>query len=200
MSKDCHLLHQWFNSLPKFQFPFQEKDIPSNGIYILFEKGELAHHTNRIVRVGTHTGDNNLKSRLKEHFVNEVKDRSIFRKNIGRCLLKDDPFLKEWELTTLIREIRRKNPDVDYQKQQDVEKNVSGIIREDFTFSIFPVMDKQQRLMLESKIISTVSHCTECVPSQNWRWLTSPIEKIRRSGLWQVNELWKEPLSHLILK
>jgi hypothetical protein len=54
----------------------------------------------RIVRIGTHTGANQLCSRLKQHFLNEMKDRSIFRKNIGRCLLKqaNDPFLEFWEL------------------------------------------------------------------------------------------------------
>lgn len=200
MSEYCQALHQLLNSLPPLRFPFSETDIPSNGIYVFFEKGEFAHHTHRIVRIGTHTGDNNLNSRLKEHFVNEVKDRSIFRKNIGRCLLKNDPFLKEWELTPLIKEIQRKNPNIDYKKQRKVERQVSTIIRNNFTVSVFPVKNKKRRLILESKIISTISDCTECMPSKNWLGLTSPLEKIRTSGLWQVNELWKEPLSHSEMK
>jgi hypothetical protein len=71
---------------------------PLNGIYILFEKGETAHDTNRIVRVGTYPGDKQLRSR--QHFLVENKDRSIFRKNIGRALLRrgQDPFLPLWEL------------------------------------------------------------------------------------------------------
>ncbi|MFH1212340.1 MAG: hypothetical protein V1659_05455, partial [Candidatus Woesearchaeota archaeon] len=122
MSEDCRTIHQWFNEMKKYSFPFEEKEIPENGIYVLFEKGESAHGTHRIVRVGTHTGDNNLRARLKEHFINEVKDRSIFRKNIGRCLLKDDPFLKKWELTPLIVDVRKKNPDIDFERQKDIEK------------------------------------------------------------------------------
>ena len=84
MSENCKNLHELFNNLPKLEFPFNEEHIPMNGIYVLFEKGEFAHNTNRIVRVGTHTGKNQLRSRLIQHFLNENKDRSIFRKNIGR--------------------------------------------------------------------------------------------------------------------
>ena len=45
---------------------------------------------------------------------------------------------------------------------------------------------------IETKIISTVSWCSECKPSLNWFGLTSPKDKIRESGLWLVNELYKE--------
>ena len=85
MSKKCNKLHKLFNNMKIYSFPFNEELIPKNGIYILFEKGEKGHNTNRIVRVGTHTGINQLRSRLKQHFLNENKDRSIFRKNIGRA-------------------------------------------------------------------------------------------------------------------
>jgi len=48
--------------------------------------------------------------------------------------------------------------------------------------------------MLESKMISTVSLCEGCQPSDRWLGLFSPKPKIRESGLWLVNELYKEPL------
>jgi hypothetical protein len=197
MSEICQKLHELFNSVKKHSFPFKESDIPENGIYILFEKGELAHGKERIVRVGTHTGKDNLRQRLKEHFINEVKDRSIFRKNIGRCLLNKagDQFLKEWELTPLIRKVREDNPNIDFNKQKDVEKRVTNYMQDNFSFVIFQINEKNKRLELESKIISTISNCTECKPSQNWLGLFSPKEKIRESGLWNVNELWKEELS-----
>jgi hypothetical protein len=44
-------------------------------------------------------------------------------------------------------------------------------------------------------LISTVASCDECNPSSNWLGRHSPKEKIRKSGLWQVNELYKEALS-----
>jgi aspartate oxidase len=87
MSGECQTIHQLSRHLKRHQFPFDNPEIPKNGIYFLFEKQENGHGQDRIVRVGTHTGDNQLYSRLKQHFLNENKDRSIFRKNIGRALL-----------------------------------------------------------------------------------------------------------------
>jgi len=197
MSKVCEAVHQLFSEVKRDTFPFDETQIPHNGIYILFEKGERAHGTDRIVRIGTHTGENQLRSRLRQHFVAENKDRSIFRKNIGRALLskRDDPFLVQWEwdLTTRANK-ERYLPLLDSQKQECVEQEVSSYIRENFSFCVFGVEGKEQRLDLESKLISTVSLCQECKPSKNWLGLYSPKEKIRESGLWLVNELYKVPL------
>ena len=198
MSKNCHTIHQWFNGMKKHSFPFNEQEIPKNGIYILFEKGEFAHSTNRIVRIGTHTGNNQLRSHLFQHFLNENKDRSIFRKNIGRALLnKDkDQFLKQWELDLTTKNAKEQySNSVDFKKQKEVEKKVTKYIQDNFSFVVFQIDDKEKRLEIESRIISTVSLCDECKPSENWLGLFSPKEKIRKSGLWLVNELWKTPLS-----
>lgn len=198
MSEACNKLHQWFNNLKKLKFPFDEKEIPLNGVYILFEKGEFAHNANRIVRIGTHTGNNQLRSRLLQHFVKENKDRSIFRKNIGRALLnKDkDSFLEKWELDLTPRKSRESHSgSIDFAKQKEVEKKVTQHIRDNFSFVVFEVENKEKRLALESKMISTISLCKECKPSNNWLGLFSPKEKIRKSGLWLVNELNKDPLS-----
>jgi hypothetical protein len=97
-------LHKFFNEQRRYSFPFHahKNEIPKNGIYIIFEIGESFKNFDRIVRVGTHTGNNQLYSRLNQHFVKENKNRSIFRKNIGRCLLNKagNPYLKVWELDT----------------------------------------------------------------------------------------------------
>lgn len=57
------------------------------------------------------------------------------------------------------------------------------------------VLEKEQRLSIESRIISTVSNCKNCKPSENWLGLSSLKQKIKDSGLWLVNELWKQSLS-----
>ena len=195
---NCQLLHQLFNSLKIFSFPFDEDEIPLNGIYILFENGERAHDINRIVRIGTHTGNNQLRSRLKQHFINENKDRSIFRKNIGRCILnkESDPLLRQWELDLTSKTLREKYAkSINYDRQKEMERKVSEYVQNNFSFSVFRVDDKEKRLSLESKIASTISLCNKCAPSPNWLGLYSPKEKIVKSGLWQVNELYKMPLS-----
>lgn len=198
MSSKCEELHKIFNNLPRFKFPFDYKKISLNGIYVLFEKGEHAHGFDRIVRIGTHTGPNLLRSRLKQHFIIPNKDGSIFRKNIGRTILniRKDPYLKIWDLAMTTKESLEKYGHLinkEYQKQ--IEKEVSDYIQQNFTFCFFEVTENDKRKLLESRLISTISQCMECHPSTNWFGLNSPIEKIRQSGLWLVNELYKEPVN-----
>ena len=198
MSEACARIHVLFNQLERFRFPFDASRIPRNGIYVLFEAGERAHGVDRIVRVGTHTGDGQLRSRLQQHFWKENKDRSIFRKNIGRSLLNrdHDPFLTAWELDLTTREAKnRYEGQIDVARQRQVEQRVTEYLQGNLSFVVFEVNDKEDRLLLESKIISTVSLCRECQPSPQWLGLASPKDKIRESGLWLVNELYKEPLA-----
>jgi hypothetical protein len=198
MSNSCKILHQVFNGLQRFTFPFNANEVPLNGVYILFEKGELAHDAARITRIGSHTGADQLRSRLYQHFLNENKDRSIFRKNIGRALLNKnrDHFLEKWDLDLTSAQAKiNSSPGIDLKKQQIIEKQVSGYIQENFSFVTFRMDDNIKRLHLEKGLIATVSHCSECKPSDNWFGFNSPKEKIRKSGLWQEQHLWKEPLS-----
>lgn len=193
----CQKLHDLFEVLPRLRFPL-ELELPKNGIYILFENGEPGHCGDRVVRVGTHTGNNQLKSRLKQHFLTENKDRSIFRKNIGRALLnkEGDPYLVQWDWDLTSRSARERYQDkIDINKQARIEGNVSSYIQKNLSFVVFEVPDKEERLLLESRIISTVSKCSECGPSKSWLGNYSPKIKIQESGLWLVNELYKEELS-----
>jgi hypothetical protein len=205
-TNNCAALHQWARSLPRHRFPFSEKEtrldsarqVPKNGIYLLFEKGEHAHGGERLVRAGTHTGEGQLPSRLRQHFVMENKDRSIFRKNIGRALLnkKHDPYAAVWELDFTSAAARKTKAHlINLAKQQKVEKEITKYLQNNFSFVVIEIKNKKGRLQLESKIISTLSHCENCKPSKNWLGNYSPKEKIRESGLWLVNELYKEPLS-----
>lgn len=194
----CGELHAWANRLQLFSFPYDESKIPENGIYILFENGESGHVGSRIVRVGTHTGQNQLRSRLRQHFLNSNKDRSIFRKNIGRAFLHklQDAYLSIWELDMTTKKARDKHGGkVDHAKQEKIEDAISEYMRENFFFGVIRVDKKEERLLLESKIISTIAACDECKPSQSWLGLSSPKDKIKKSGLWLVNELYKMPLT-----
>jgi hypothetical protein len=147
--------------------------------------------------VGTHTGKDQLRSRLRQHFIVENKDRSIFRKNIGRCFLHQnaDPYASLWEADCTSKSSKEKYaPLVDLEVQSRIEKKVTEYLQKNFSFAILEVKNKEERLELESKIISTISLCEECLPSKNWLGMFSPKEKIRDSGLWLVNELYKKPL------
>ena len=195
---DCGEIHALFHKMRRFTFPFDPSLIPTSGIYVLFETGETGHGGDRIVRVGTHTGERQLRSRLNQHFVKENKDRSIFRKNIGRAILhrNGDPFLDQWNLdltSRLAREIS--GGTIDRSRLSETETLVSKYIRSHFSFVAFEVPSKFERLRLESALISTVFLCDECQPSDAWLGRHSPVPKIVHSGLWLVNELDKTPIT-----
>jgi hypothetical protein len=195
-------LHQLFNEQRRFSFPFKEfkKEIPKNGIYIIFENGEKYNAFDRIVRVGTHTGNNQLLSRLNQHFVKENKNRSIFRKNIGRCFLnKEKPsYLLLWELDITSRVDKEKNINLlDLAFEKELEKKITEYVQSNLSFCVLPFDTKEERLFWESKIASTLAKVGEIKPSGNWLGNHSTKDKIKRSGLWQVNELYNEGLTEV---
>lgn len=145
VEETCANLHELLWPLPRLSFPIDFTLIPRNGIYVLFEKNEVGHGGDRIMRIGTHKGDNQLPSRIKQHFLARNKDRSIFRKNIGRCLLNQvgDPFLADWEIDLTARAAREKHSNrIDSEKQALVENRVSDYMREAFSFVVFEVPRK----------------------------------------------------------
>jgi len=202
MSELCKQVHLLFSSKQAVQFPFNPAKFPENGIYVLFENGEEAHGTKRIVRVGTHTGNGHLRLRLRQHFMQDSKDRSGFRKMIGSAILRreNDPFLAQWELDLTTKEAKENASSVDFKRLAEVEKMVTEYMQKYFQLSVIEVKEKEDRVDLESKIISTISRCEECKPSVNWLGLHSPREKIRESGLWLTNELYKMQLAESDIK
>ena len=191
-------LHKIFNGLERFTYPFENRlnEMPDNGIYVKFEKGESYNNLDRIVRIGTDTGENNLKKRLIEHFVTENKNRSIFRKNIGRAMLNKDnnSYLNFWELDTTSKADKEKNLKyINVDLEAEIEAEISSYIKTNFSFCVFNVETKEQRLFWESKLISTLAYQSK--PSKNWLGNFSTKEKIKQSGLWQVQGLNKPKLT-----
>ena len=198
VSRDlCSHVHAAVRQLPVLFFPARKDGLPNNGLYILFEQGEIGHNGSRIVRVGSHTGTGNLPSRLVEH-TTANKDRSIFRKNIGRALLNraHDPFLEQWNWDLTSKEKRALfGPRLDTNRQQEVEKAVTGYIVENLSFVVIGVEDRTARLSLEKALIATIAQCPRCKRSSNWLGNFSPVDSIRKSGLWLKQHLNGETLS-----
>lgn len=192
----CLRLHELFSAMPRYKWD-QIAGVPfTNGIYIIFEKGEEYHGMDRIVRVGTHRADGRLKRRLYDHFVSENHDGSIFRKNIGKAMLNADrdPYLSIWTLNTSKPENRKF---LDKAKNAEIEARVSRYLRESCSFTVFPVENETQRLRLEEAIISTLHREPDFGPSSNWSGRFSTENEIRSSGLWLKQGLDSEPLSEL---
>lgn len=187
-------LHQLFNQQKRFCFPFQDRinEIPKNGIYIIFEKGEKYLGMDRIVRIGTHTGANQLRSRLNQHFIKENKNRSIFRKNIGRCFLNQESnaYLNLWELDVTAKVDKEKNLKLlDVVFEKEIEKKITSYIQSNLSFCVFQIESREERLFWEKKIVSTLAKTCQVRPSDKWLGNYSPKDKIKLGGLWQVNEL-----------
>lgn len=195
---DCEILHHIFNGMPRLKWS-DIKSLPfNNGIYIMFEKGEHYNELDRIVRVGTHRADNRLINRIQNHFVNENKDGSIFRKNIGRALLHryNDPYEEIWELDTSSPEIKAKYEDkLNLEYKSQIEKQVTSYLQNNISFVCFQVESEAGRLRLEEGIISTLVHSEDFKSSSEWLGLHSPKESIAKSGLWNVQGLTGNPLT-----
>lgn len=148
----------------------------------------------RIVRVGTHASPGRLKRRLKDHFVRENHNGSIFRKNIGKALLNRDrdSYLRIWTLDT------SKAPNTGNEnkaKEAEVEGRVSDYMRGSFAFRIFPVTTKEERLRLEEAIIATLNQADDFRASSHWPGGSSPEWEIREGGMWLKQGLDAEPLT-----
>lgn len=179
----CDELHDIFNGERRYTSSEIESIPFDNGIYIVFEKNEKYKDWQRIVRVGTHDAQARLRERLRDHFLRKNKDGSIFRKNLGKAILKrqDDPYLAIWTLDTSKPENRE---NMDRKLQSSVELEVSAYLEENMSFAVFPVKDVQQRLRIEKAIISSLSHTDAFGPNKNWLGNNSPEQEIRDSGLW----------------
>ena len=210
----CKKLHESLESLKVIRWPFNLEELPGNGVYFFYEEGEVWGHGGekpRIVRIGTHK-EGNFKSRVREHYVfderkldfNEdqpaPKERSIFRKNIGRALLakEKDDYLKVWEIDYTTKANREKFGNLrDIGKEKELEKRISNILRERFSFRYIIVSGEKDRMGstgIESELIGTASLCGKCRPSRDWLGLYSPKQEIRNSGMWLVQHLGSAPL------
>jgi hypothetical protein len=214
-TENCKWLHKQLEALPLIRYPFAVSELPADGIYFFYEEGETWGHggkNSRIVRVGTHK-NGNFKSRIKDHFVFDdrkmqfdssrpaPRERSIFRKNIGRALLnrENNKYLKIWEIDFTSRATRDKYKHLRKIKlEKKIEADISKILRTRFSFRFVEVQDGSEvigREGLESNLIGTLFQCQLCKPSKKWLGLNSPVKKIRDSGLWLYQHLKDEPLN-----
>ncbi len=198
MNEACRRLHKRLARLSRLGADFSPRDVPPNGVYVMFERGERAHGTDRIVRVGTHRGGSNLRQRLSEHFHKANKDRSIFRKHVGRCLLaaRDGPFLTQWEIDLTTRAVReRHGGSIDKTRLQAVEHEVSAYLAQNITFVALPVARIEDRVAVERGLLATVASCGECHPSDEWLGRCHKNATVRHVGLWNIQGLRGRPFT-----
>lgn len=140
-----------------------------------------------------------MKKRLRDHFVKEDADGSIFRKNIGRAFLNttSDPYLQVWEIDMHNSKNERNYGHlIDEELETELEAKISQYLRDNITFVCFPVDEGKERLRLEEGIISTLNRNPSFGPSNNWLGLNSTVPEIVSSGLWNRQGLEGQPLSN----
>jgi hypothetical protein len=172
----------------------------SSGVYIIFEEGEAAHGGNRVVRVGTNTGeDAALSDRLYEHYKNE--GRNIFRKHIARCLLEKEPdtgnlkkLFHSSKYLTLVRIWKKNASEEELKKFYEIHDAINAHIRKYCSFVVLLVCMESCRHW-EKKIIFAVAAYPDCGLSPKWLGNMFP-ENIRlsyarthKSGLWNVDHV-----------
>lgn len=139
----------------------------------------------RIVRVGTHTGEGRLPKRLKLHYGGRTR-RSVFRRHVGNALVSAG--LAEGMPGDAA-------PFGSNQISSVLEEAVSKRFAQTFSFSVIGIDDKDDRLRLESGLIASLASGPYGVSSEHWLGRHSPVEAIRVSGLWNKNHVDGIPLS-----
>lgn len=199
----CREIHEKLNNLPRFDYPFYPEFIPSNGIYIIFERNEFAHGVDKVVHIGTHNSQNGLVDRLCEIFENENKNRSILRKYIGGCILNklDDSYVNIWRKNTTRTKVKKNLKElINVEYERKIEEQVTKYIIENLSFVVIEEDDKNKRTFIKNELISEISRCEECNQSTNWLGNYAVNHKVKNSGLWNDNGLYKERTTNYIIE
>ena len=161
----CYKLHKLFNAMPRYKWDTINTFGFDSGIYIIFEVGKSYCGMDRIVRVGTHRSDGRLRGRLEDHYITENNDGSIFRKNIGRSILNEN---KHSYLNVWTKSSSRSDSGYNQAPQDKIETQATKYMRENFTFTCFPVDTNAERSRLELGIIAALNKDESFTASPNW--------------------------------
>lgn len=177
----CEAVHKELDRL-KLRREKPGYDVPQNGIYFWYEKGEYSKGDgDRITRVGINKKPNRLHGRIKEHYGNN-REGSAFRKHLGAAIMG-----RNQELESEINEWYRARKSFRFKDKKflDYEMQVTDQAKQG-GYRVLEIDDPNERKKLEEKLISLFSHCTHCKPSKNWLGNHAYRQKIRDSGLWNV--------------
>ncbi|MFD1634471.1 hypothetical protein ACOZ4L_01920 [Haloplanus ruber] len=180
-------------------------DWPDRGVYFFFANGEYRANGDqlRLTRVGTHAvsegSGTTLWNRLRTHrgalsgtYEDGGNHRgSVFRERVGEALVErhglHDEYPQWGHGSSAGRDLRL--------EELDLERRVSDYIR-DLPFLWVNVDDEpspdSDRAYLERNVIALVSNYGEDpIDPRDARWLghDTSSEKIRRSGLWNVDHV-----------
>jgi hypothetical protein len=188
-------VYELARSLPWRDHLTPSQSLPLDGLYLFFERSELAECSgrtvDRIVRVGTHRVNGRFRKRILQHYgwvssLGGNRRGSIFRKHVGAALLrKADPYdtgLKDW--------LAKNGP-----PSPTLEAEVSRTLRDNFTFVCVRVDNGDERLRLEGGLIALLAQNPLGSPSAGWLGRHAFADEIRSSGLWNVQHIAADPIT-----
>ncbi len=175
-------IHELFSKLNKYNYT-NINDVPfKNGIYAVYEDGEVFFDMDRIVYIGDHSTDDRLITRIKCHY-QPNKDGSILRKKIGTAILNknNDDYVDAWKKDTSKSENKIFK---DEARQKSIELEVTEYIKENLYFVPIYIEDKLVRASIKSKIIATLCSYAGIVQSSNWLGNYIDNEEVFDTGQW----------------
>jgi hypothetical protein len=178
-------------------------------VYFFFEPGEkrATRDTQRIVRIGSHSGQaSSIESRVVgEHSIDW--GRSVFRRHVGTALIRKGEFdsaidreeRERWASLWFSRVGKwpaHTDPDLLHPTLHALHPIVTRTIGS-MTLVWVEILDRNARLELENQCIKLLSNYLRDEaaidpPSDGWLGRHALSEKVRRSGLWNVQHV-KEP-------
>jgi hypothetical protein len=76
-----------------------------------------------------------------------------------------------------------------------IESEVSAYMNDNFSFVVMRFERQAERLHVERSLLSTISQCSNCGPTEHWLGKFHPSAVIRKSGLWNIQGLDGLPLT-----
>jgi len=175
---------------------------PQKGIYFFYEPNEFRINSNveRVVRVGTHGVSKGSKSTLWNRLKTHIGTRngsgnhrgSIFRLHVGAalCAKYNGLYVNSWGVgQSAPKEIRKSELEIEQKVSNHIGKmKILWLAVSDASSS------HSDRAYLEKNIIGLLSQYQTFYdpPSETWLGLFSPDERIKKSGLWNLNYLGYE--------
>ncbi|TDO51505.1 hypothetical protein EV643_103244 [Kribbella sp. VKM Ac-2527] len=172
---------------------------PSHGVYFFFEPGEnRINGSSRVVRVGTHaltaTSQTTLWTRLKQHrgHVGGVRPGggnhrgSIFRHHVGTALLATEDWPSSLHISWRSRHVDHSARTAEYPLEKAVSDYIAAM-----PMLWCAVTDRGVRSAVERNSIALLSCRTggHDLPSAAWLGRHADSQKLRTSGLWNVNHV-----------
>lgn len=168
-------------------FHAPDPNLPLNGVYLFFEKGQrlsiLNQQYDRVVRIGINEKPNRFRDRVRGHYRGNIEG-SVFRENVGWALLETSG-RKPKENYGTKKQYRLQN------SGGPLEEDISKLFSTEFTFKAFD-MDFEKLYLDESTLLAAFSIYYQCkifskqLDLGDWLGLHSYSrqDRIKRSGLW----------------